>query len=124
MKAMLYTLEAILGAILILIGLFFIYPTKQQEEFKFSETGYSCLSYLDQNGLLRYYTVNNMRKELNDSLISCLPPMLNFTFEICTSSTCKSTSIPYDKPVYLSSYLIAGYTNYTERLINLWVWLK
>lgn len=124
MKAMLYTLEAIFGATLILVGLFFISPTQQQKEFKFSETGYSCLINLDQTGLLRYYIVNNMRTELNNSLITCLPPILDFTFEICTTSTCKSTSMPYDKSVYLSSYLIAGYTNYTKKLINLWVWLK
>jgi len=124
MKAMLYTLEAVFGAVLILVGLFFISPIQQQKEFKFSETSYSCLNYLDQNELLRYYAVNDMRIELNNSLKNCLPPILDFTFEICTSPTCKSTSMPYDKPVYISSYLIAGYTNYTRNLINLWVWLK
>jgi hypothetical protein len=123
MKAMLYTIEAILGAIIVLIGIMSIFPIQQQEEMIFSDVGYSCLSYLDQGGFLRYYAVNDMTTELNNSLKNCLPAVTEFKFKICSSSDCKE-STPTNKNVYLSSYIIAGENSYNKRLINLWVWLK
>ena len=123
MKAMLYTVEAILGAIMVLIGIMIIFPIQQKGEMIFSDVGYSCLNYLDQNGLLRYYVLNNMITELNNGLKNCLPSVTEFNFKLCSSSDCKE-STPTDKNVYLSSYIIAGENSYNKRLINLWVWLK
>lgn len=123
MKGIMYTMEVILGAILVLLGIMVIFPA-QQVERGFSESGYSCLNYLDQKGLLRYYTLNNMNTELNDSLKSCLPSIVDFKFKICSSSDCKDITIPYNKTVYLSSYFIAGENTYNKRLINLWIWSK
>jgi hypothetical protein len=124
MKAILYTLEAIFGAVLILVGIMFIYPTQQQTEISFSEVSYNCFKQLDQTGLLRNYATNSMITELNNSLRECLPPITDFKFKICETSDCVDISVPYDKPVYLSSYLIAGDTSYNRKLINLWVWSK
>lgn len=123
MKAMLYTLEAILGAVLVLVGIISIFPIQQQKEMIFSDVGYSCLSYLDQKGFLRHYAVNDMVTELNNSLKNCLPSVADFKIKICSSSDCKDTT-PTDRDVYLSSYLIAGENAYNNKLINLWVWLK
>jgi len=123
MKAMLYTVEAILGALLVLIGIMSIFPIQQQKEMIFSDVGYSCLNYLDQKGFLRHYAVNDLITELNNSLKNCLPSVTEFNFKICSSSDCKE-STPTDKNVYLSSYIIAGENSYDKRLINLWVWLK
>jgi len=119
-----HTMEAILGAVLVLVGIMLIFPNQQQKEVSFSEIGYSCLNYLDQKGLLRYYMINEMNTELNDSLKSCLPTLTDFNFKICSTSDCINNTIPYNKTVYLSSYLIAGENAYNRKLINLWVWLK
>ena len=124
MKGMMHTMEAVLGAILVLIGIMFIFPTQQRGEINFSENGYSCLNYLDQKGLLRYYATNSMDIELNNSLKSCLPSIADFKFKVCPSSDCKDVTVPYNKTVYLSSYLIAGENIYNRLLINLWVWSK
>jgi hypothetical protein len=117
-------MEAILGSILILLGIMLIFPTQQQREISFSETGYSCLNSLDQKGLLRNYMINSMNTELNNSLKDCLPSIADFKFKICSSSNCIDTTIPYNKTVYLSSYLIAGESTYNKKLINLWIWLR
>lgn len=122
MKAMLYTIEAVFGAILILVGIMSIFPIQQQET-AFSDVGYSCLNYLDREGILRYYAVNDMITELNNSLKNCLPSVMDFMVKVCSSSDCKGTT-PTDKSVYLSSYLIAGENTYNNKLINLWVWLR
>jgi hypothetical protein len=117
-------MEAVLGSIIILIGIMLIFPTQQQREISFSESGFSCLNYLDQKGFLRYYMVNDMITELNNSLKDCLPALADFKFKICTTSDCIDSTIPYNKTVYLSSYLIAGENTYNRMLINLWIWSK
>ncbi len=101
-----------------------IYPIEKTREFYFSDQGYNCLKYLDQKGLLRYYVYNDLVGDLNNDLRDCLPSISDYTFKICSTSSC-ITSIPPDKSTFLSSYLIAGNTtNYDHRLINLWIWLK
>jgi len=120
---MMHTMEAILGSILILVGIMVIFPA-QQNEISLSGVGYSCLNYLDQEGLLRNYAINDMTAELNDSFRSCLPSTVDFKFKICSSADCRDITIPYNKTVYLSSYLIAGEDTYNKRLINLWIWSK
>jgi len=121
---MIHTMEAVLGTLLILGGIILIFPTQQQNEINFSDITYSCLSNLDQRGLLRYYAINNMNTELNNSLKSCLPPIADFTFKTCSSSSCIDTTIPYNKTVYLSTYFIAGENSYNRKIINLWIWSK
>jgi len=123
MKGIVYIMEAILGAILILVGIMLIFPS-QQNEPGLSENGYNCLVYLDQKGLLKNYVENSRITDLNNSLKQCLPPIFDFKFKICATSNCIDTTIPYDKPVYLSSYLIAGENTYNKALINLWIWSK
>jgi hypothetical protein len=123
MKAMMYTIEAVLGTLLILMGILYIYPTNHQGETSLSEIGYSCLIYLDQNGLLRHYAVNGMTADLSSSLRNCLPSAAEFSFKVCQSPDCKA-SVPSDRNVYATSYVIAGDETYDRHLINLWTWLK
>ena len=65
-----------------------------------------------------------MSTELNGSLKDCLPPTADFKFKVCSTVNCVDTTVPYDKAVYLSSYLIAGENTYNKRLINIWIWSK
>lgn len=123
MRGMLYTLEAILATVMILVGIVSIFPIQEQKETIFSDVGRSCLSYLDQNGLLRHYAVNGMEAELASSLRNCLPQVTDFSVKICSSSNC-TASIPGEETVYLSSYLIAGENSYNKKLVELWVWRK
>ena len=121
---MMHTMEAILSSVLILIGVSLIFPMQQKAETSFSEDGYACLKYLDQEGLLRYYVLNSMNTELESSLKSCLPPVSDFKFKICNTADCRDVTVPYTKTVYLSSYLISGENTYNRKIINLWVWSK
>ena len=123
MRATIHTIEAIIGTLILLIGVTSIYPIQGTEEPYFSDDGYSCLEYLDQQGLLRDYVHNNLTDSLNSSLESCLPPITEYTFKICESIPC-TTDIPTDESVFLSSYVIAGGINYEPRIVNLWVWLE
>ncbi len=127
MKATFHTIEAIIGTLILLVGVMSIYPIQDNEEIYFSDEGYECLKYLDQSGLLRYYVYNNLLNELNSTIRSCLPGITDYTFQICSSLPC-TAGLPTDRSTFLSSYLIAGMNkgavNYDPRMVNLWVWSK
>lgn len=127
MKATFHTIEAIIGTLILLVGVMSIYPIQNGEEFYFSDEGYDCLNYLDQRGLLRYYVYNNLLDELNSTIRSCLPGITDYMFQICSSLPC-TANLPTDRSTFLSSYLIAGENkgaaNYDPRMVNLWVWSK
>ena len=122
-KGFIKTLEAGIAIVLILVSMVFIFPEKPTIEPQISDTGYGCLKYLDERGVLRYYAVNNLETSLISDLKGCIPTLLNYTARICITSTC-NTLLPTNKTVSLSSYLIAGEGSISPTLINLWVWLK
>lgn len=122
MKGFIKTLEAVLGVILITVSLFTLF-TPQRIDEQFSDVGYNCLKDLDNRNLLRYYAVNNMNTELNNSLRNCLPSLMEFTLKICKTSDC-NTNVPENRTVFLSSYMIAGYESIDPTLINLWLWSR
>ncbi len=124
MKATLSTIEAVLGVIVIFVGMTFIYPIRETGDVGLTTISYKCLESLDQEGLLRYYIANSLTTDLNNSVKSCLPGITRFEFSICDSVDCNPNSIPSDKEIFVSSYLISGYETYDSKMINLWVWLK
>jgi hypothetical protein len=123
MRATVHTIEAIIGTLILLVGVISIYPIEDRQEFYFSDQSHNCLKYMDQQGLLRHYAYNNMIDSLNSSLRSCLPGISDFTFQICSTLPC-TTTLPANKTTFLSSYLLAGESDYDTRIISLWVWLR
>ena len=121
MKGYVKTLEAIIAVVLILVSMVFLFPEKTRVEPQASDIGYNCLKYLNYEGVLRYYAVNNLESDLINDLGNCLPPILSYTAKICTYTPC-NTELPADKTTFLSSYLIAGEDSINPTLINLWVW--
>ena len=123
MKATIHTVEAVIGTLILLVGVMSIYPMEGSSDFYFSDEGYNCLRYLDESGSLRNYVYNDMTAEMNTSLYNCLPKITGYTFRICSATPC-ATSLPANKSVFLSSYLVSGENSYSPRIINLWLWLK
>jgi len=105
------TLEATLGAMIVLIAIVVMFsPITIKEDF--SQIGYNCLKNLDNKGSLDYYVLNGMTEELRNDLESCVP--IEFDIKICKTTDC--TTVLPDKDVYVTSYLI------NTNLINLWMW--
>lgn len=123
MRATIHTIEAVIGTLILLVGVMSIYPIGGSTEIQFSETGHDCLKYLDDSGLLRNYVYAGMTDQLNNSLGLCLPQIAGYTFKICSTLPCTET-VPADRSVFLSSYLLSGEKKYDARIINLWVWLE
>lgn len=124
MKGVLHTLEAVIAVMIILLGVGFIYPLREKVELSAADVGYKCLSSLDQEGLLKYYVSNDMTSSLNNSLRNCITLGIDFNFKMCDSAVCNPDSIPDDKEIFFSSYLVSGYETYDSRLVNVWLWLK
>lgn len=123
MRATVHTIEAVIGTLILLVGVMSIYPISQGEELHLSENGYNCLKYLDDGGQLRNYVYNALTTDLNTSLKDCLPQATGYTFKICATMDCSDT-VPTDRSVFLSSYILSGQKNYDPKIINLWVWMK
>lgn len=121
-KGFVKTLEAGIAIALILVSMIFLFNEQTKTEAQLSDTAYSCLLYSDYNGSLRDYASRNMESELVSNLRSCLPPLLNYTARICTTSYCSSSDLPENKTIFLSSYMLAGENSFEPKLINLWVW--
>ena len=123
MRATIHTVEAVIGTMILLVGVMSIFPVQERTEFYFSDDGYSCLRYLDDSGLLRNYVYNGLMGELNSTLAACLPQITGYTFKICQAAPCIDT-LPSDRSVFLSSYVLSGDKTYDKRIVNLWLWLK
>ena len=123
MRATIHTIEAVVGTLILLLGVTTIHPIDGQSSLQFSDDAYSCLSYLDESGYLRLYAYNNMTADLNASIGQCLPKVLSYDFAVCDSEPC-SKSLPSEKSVFLSSYMLSGKDSYEPLTIKLWVWLK
>ena len=124
MKGVLHTIEAVLGVMIILLGVTMVYPIRAKTEVQLSEIGYLCLKELDQEGTLKYYVENDMTSNINTSLKSCIPQIADFTFEICSTVICNPSVIPNNKQIFVSNYLLSGYETYEANLVSVWLWLK
>ena len=122
MRATVHTIEAVIGTLILVVGVMSIYPISEGRDFYFSDEGYNCLMFLDDSGLLRNYVYNDMANELNSRLRNCLPQIIDYDFKICQTQPC-TTPLPDNTSVFLSSYLLSGEKTYSPRIINLWMWL-
>lgn len=124
MKGYLYTLEAMIAAILILSTLVFIYQPQQKTGFDVSilkDSGFACLKDADNKGLLRYYALNNMTQQARSAMQSCLPNTANFSVAFCTD-TC-ALEKPQNKTSVGVSYFIAGESaTFQPMTINVVMW--
>ncbi len=119
-KGLTYTLEAIIGSVIILLALSTYFTFTPISKISTS-IGYDCLREADNKNVLRYYAANNFIEDLNSFLRNCLPTTYDFKVKICNKLPCNET-LPENKSITISSYLISGYTNFQPLLINLWVW--
>lgn len=121
MKGFIQTLEASIGAILILMIVVLLYSYQPTvPETQLLQVGYNCLDNLDNVGYLSYYALYDVT-ELENKIEECLPPITDFKIKVCDTEECNTTT-PANKTVVLASYLISGYNATQPSLINLWVW--
>ena|SRR3990172_2719655 len=120
---MIKTLEALIGAITLLIAVVILFPPISASQNQTPTISFNCLKDLDNKGFLRYYAENFQTSDMQDKLRICMPTILDFSVKICDASVCNPDALP-NKEIFLSQYLIAGDQNSENRLISLWVWSK
>ncbi len=124
MKGMIYTLEAMIAALLIMGTLVTVYSyAKQQEGFDavtIRDKGYSCIKDLDVRGLLRHYALSNDTAGIRSCLRACLPRSLNFSIHFCASC---APDVPGNKTIISINYMIAGESAlFQPTNANLFLW--
>lgn len=109
MKGMMYTLEAVIAAVLILAALITVYSFSKQEAgfdaATIKENGYSCIRDLDGRGVLRYYALSNDSAGIRSYFQSCLPRSLNFSMQFCADC---APDVPGNRTIVSVNYIIAG----------------
>lgn len=121
---MMYTLEAMIAALLILSTLVAVYSfSKPQESFDtvtIREKGYFCLKDVDNRGLLRYYALANDSAGIREYFSKCLPHSLNFSVSFCAAC---AADIPRNRTIVPINYLVAGEgATFQPTNANLFLW--
>ncbi len=124
MKGFMYTLEAMIAALIILSALVTVYSfSRQQENFDsaiIKEKGYSCVKDLDSGGILRYYALSNDSSGMRGYFQNCLPRSLNFSVSFCRAC---AAGLPGNKTIVSVNYLVAGEgATFQPTSINLFLW--
>jgi len=124
MKGFIKSLEAFIAAIMIFIVLIILFPPQTKLDAQVRTLSYNCIVYLDNKGSLRYNIEHNLDSSITSDLRSCLPVTLDFSFKYCSVSSCPPDSLPVNKTIVSTVYLIAGVSTPKPYVFNLWVWSK
>ncbi len=128
MKGYVYTLEIVIGMLLILvtfISLFSSPPSKPEIEVTvIKQSGFNSLDFINKEGLLRELVQNNSEAELESRLSALLSKSVKLEAEICTE-TCGTTGVSTTGNVITFDYYVSAFNeNYMGRRVKLWLWRK
>lgn len=128
MKGYVYTLEIVLGLMLMLVtfvSLFSNPPSKPEIEISImKQTAFNAMDFLNKQGLLREFVLNNSESEVESRLSGLLTKSVNVETEICTES-CSSAGVPSKGSVIALDYYVSSFNgNYMGKRVRLWVWRK
>jgi len=104
MKAMANIIEAVIGAMIILGAMMFLFTSQPIQEQDMYDTVYNCLIHSKD------YT--NMETVFGQ----CIPSTYDFQMKTCTTTECMTT-LPSDKTIISAEYIDSG-----PELIKVWVY--
>lgn len=104
MKAMTNIIEAIIGAMIILGAMMFLFSSQPIQEQDMYNTVYSCLIHAKD--------YSNMETVFGQ----CIPSTYEFQIKTCSVSNC-ITSLPVNKTIISAEYIDSG-----PQLIKAWVY--
>ncbi|MFH0836604.1 MAG: hypothetical protein V1870_00585 [Candidatus Aenigmatarchaeota archaeon] len=109
MKGAMKTLEVVLAASILLIGLGFVFASvsvKSVDNMK--DQGYDAVSYLADTGVLRQYAGTG------ENIDTYIDPLVDYNFKgiFCTDQC--NTTLPNNKDVVVIDYYISGYASSSE----------
>jgi len=128
MKGYVYTLEIVIGMILMLVtfvSLFSNPPSKPEIEVTIiKQSGFNSLDFINREGLLRELVQNNSEAELESRLSALLSKCIKPEVEIC-AETCGTTGVSTTGNVITLDYYVSAFNeNYMGRRVKLWLWRK
>lgn len=122
MKGFMYTLEVILGTIILISFLLVMSAqinTLSTPVENLDETAYDLLNSLDDRGLLRGYAVSHDFDSLNNSISFY---RYNHLVEICDYEENCYGHIPNASNIWVGTYVISGEYTYSPHIVRLYLW--
>ncbi len=109
MKGVVNTIEALIGAIMILGLMIFLFTPQPMQEPDMYRTSYTCLKYAKDS------------ENIKTSLDQCIPDTYKFDYRICETADCPASglvsSLPENTTIVSAEYIDSG-----PRLIKIWVY--
>ncbi len=128
-KGAMFTMEAFLAAMLVLVTIFFLYsdpmdlPTFQEKEIR--RRLRDCMVDLDTTADLRVAVHEEDHEFLHNETGKCLPPGIDHEVVICDWDGCGEFDPPPEKSVVSSNHFIAGKnTDYFPTEIVVYGWAE
>ena len=121
MKGVIFTLEAVIAGTILITFLVFIVSnfSPPPQEGDLTIRAYEILEGLDNQGILRNYTVNQDFDGLNSQVKFF---SANHSIQICDlSGSCVGT-IPNASDIFTGTYIIAGNESYNPFYVKLYLW--
>ena len=106
MKGVVNTLEAVIGVVIILGVMIFLFTFQPVQEQNMYDMSYKCLKYAKD--------FNNVEEAFDD----CFPSTYEFQIRTCYTAQCKSLgALPVNATITSAEYIDSG-----PRLIKVWVY--
>ncbi|MBU3896684.1 MAG: hypothetical protein KJ697_02000 [Nanoarchaeota archaeon] len=105
MKGFVNALESVIGAVIILSTLMFLFQPAPMKEIGMYDTTYDCLAYAKD--------YSNFAVKFEE----CLPSTYDFEYNICVTPECSVNNLPENITVTSAEYITAG-----PKLIKVWVY--
>ena len=103
MKGFTQTLEAVIGVVIIIGVMLFLFSPVNIQEQDIHETAYSCLKYAKDF------------EDFDVKLNECLPGTYQYQYRICEEISCSAT-LPENKTITAVDYINSG-----PEIIKVWV---
>lgn len=104
MKGFINTIEAVIGAVIILSALMFLFQPQASQSQDMYQTTYDCLKYAKDYS------------DFGTAFKGCIPSTYQFQYNICTTTDCPA-NLPENITVTSAEYILAG-----PKLIKVWVY--
>jgi len=105
MKGFVNALESVIGAVIILSALMFLFQPAPSQEGGMYQTTYECLKYAKDYS------------NFETTFRSCLPSTYEFEYSMCDMPICLANNLPENITVTSAEYIISG-----PKLIKVWVY--
>jgi hypothetical protein len=121
--------EAFLAILIVLGAVIVFMSSRQSSDTDISETVYErqrqILDVISKNDSLRIKVLSENEEDIKTAIGRMVPASWDFNIKICGMTEVCSTTVPYDRSVYVSESVVSSnLTIYEPKKIRFFAWMK